>query len=125
MTRVQIIRSAVFGIVFWFMAAMTVKLLAPYFDGGSANAVILAASIPFAWLSIPIGLWAAGAPTREAIHVNVVAIIAAALLDGIGITYFAPLLYAGVSPASQFGAAFILWGVGWILIFAWVKARAA
>ena len=123
MTQVQIIRAAIFGTIFWFVAAMFVKVFAPFLDGGISNAIILAGSIPAAWASVPVSLWAAGAPARQAIHVNVVGIIAATLLDGIGITYFSPLLYAGVSPASQFGAAFILWGVGWILIFAWRAAR--
>ena len=125
MTQTQILRAALFGVVFWFIAAMVVHLLPWVFDGGRYNLALLTVSIPLSWLSIPISLRAAGAGPAHAVNVNVIGIIAAAFLDGLGITYASELLYAGVSPASQFGGAWILWGVAWILFFAWrVRGRA-
>lgn len=119
MTRIQLGRSLLYGIGFWFLAAMTVRLFPAPFDGAFANLCFLAASVPVCWLSIPISLRAADAGPKHALDVNVAAIIAATLLDGIGITFASDRLYAGVGAASQFGAAWILWGVGWIMLFAW------
>ena len=125
MTQAQIVKAAVFGVVFWFTAAMVVHMLPWVFDGGWSNLVLLAVSIPLSWMSIPISLRATGANPEHAVDVNVVGIIAAALLDGVAITFASDLLYAGISAASQFGGAWILWGVAWILFFAWrVRARA-
>ena len=121
MTQQQIIRSIAYGVVFWFIAAMTVHLLPQLFDGGLTNALVLVGSIPVAWLSIPISLRACGVEPRHALDANVIAIIAATFADGVGITFVSDQFYAGVGSASQFGAAWILWGVGWILLFAWQR----
>ena len=118
MNNEQIIRAILFGSAFWFVAAMTVHFGAPLFDSGWTNALILAASIPVAWASIPVMRFASGVGSAHALDAAVVAIIAATFLDGIAMTWFSGL-YAGISLATQNGAAFILWGVGWILLFSW------
>ena len=123
MTATQVTRATLYGLVFWFFAAMVVHFRPALFDGGSANAVLLAASVPVCWLSIPVSRWASGVDARHVLDANVVAIIVAALADGIGITFLPDQLYAGVSAASQFGAAWILWGVAWILLFAMMARR--
>jgi hypothetical protein len=125
MTKANIIRSVIYGLIFWFLAAMIVKFMAPFFDGGIYNALVLAVSIPISWLSIPISLMVTQAPPTMTVKVNAIGIIAATFADGLGITFAPDLLYAGKSLATQNGAAFILWGVGWILLFAFLRERRA
>lgn len=119
MTRSQFVRATIYGLIFWFAAAMFVRFLPQLFDGAASNALLLAVSVPACWLSVSVSRWATGVDRAHVLDANVVAIVAATFADGIGITYLSPLLYAGVTASSQFGAAWILWGVGWILVFAW------
>jgi hypothetical protein len=123
MTKTHIIRSVIYGLIFWFFAAMFVKFMAPFFDGGLFNAIILAVSIPLSWLTIPVSLMVTQAPPILAVKVNTIAIIAATFADGLGITFAPDLLYAGKTLATQNGAAFILWGICWILLFAFLRER--
>jgi hypothetical protein len=125
MTKAHIIRSVIYGLIFWFLAAMIVKFMAAFFDSGWINALILAVSVPAAWLSIPISLMATQAPPTMAVKVNAIATIVATFADGLGITFAPDLFYAGKTLATQNGAAFILWGVGWILLFAFLRERRA
>lgn len=123
MTGNQHIRAVLYGIVFWFVAAMTIHLFPALFDGATLNAIVLAVSVPIAWASVPVSRMAAKVGAAHVLEANVVAVIAAAMADGAAITFASDALYAGVTPASQFGAAWILWGVGWILLFAWRAGR--
>jgi hypothetical protein len=118
MNKNQIIRAAVFGAIVWFCAAMTVHFGAPLFDSGWANALIFAAIIPGCWALMPMTRMAAAIGRAHILDAAVVGLIAATFLDGIAMTWFSGL-YAGTSLATQNGAAFILWGIGWILLFAW------
>ena len=122
MTGTQTLRAVAYGLAFWFAAAMVVRH-APLFDGGVANAVLLIVTIPIAWASIAVGRIACGVGRDRVLDAHVVATIAATLADGIGLTFLADHLYAGITPASQFGAAWILWGVGLILLFAMRAGR--
>ena len=125
MTRAQTWRSVAYGIAFWFVAAMVVRFAGETFDGGLINAILLAVSVPIAAATMPVARALCGVGDDRLLDATVVATIAATLADGIAITYASEALYAGVTARSQFGAAWILWGVGWLLLFAYRRSRAA
>ncbi|WP_415642868.1 hypothetical protein [Sphingomonas antarctica] len=116
-------RTIIFGIVFWFLAAQFVHFFPQLFDRGWQQMAVYAAVIPLSWASVPLALAIARAPKLLAVEIVAIGTAAAALFDGIAIAW-APHLYAGLSNMTQMGAAMILWGVGWLLVFAlWAKAR--
>lgn len=123
MTGRQHFRAVMYGIAFWLVAALTVKHASGLFDGKLINLLVLVISIPLCWLSIRISERACGIPAAAAFEANAIAIIPATFADAIGLTFLPDTFYAGVSFASQFGAAWILWGVGWILLFARLRSR--
>ena len=123
MSNTQVFRAIMFGIAFWFAAAMVIHWLPGLFDAGRYQALLFAVSIPIAWMSLPIAKLASGLERPRVIEVIVIGTIAATFLDGLALTWF-PALYAGLSPTTQYGAAWILWGVGWLLLFArWRSAQ--
>ena len=123
MTRAMAIRTIVFGIVFWFLAAQFVHFFPQLFDRGWQQVAVYLVVIPLSWGSVPLALAIARAPKALAVDVVAIGTAAASLCDGIAIAWV-PQLYGGLSPITQMGAAMILWGVGWLLIFAlWAKAR--
>lgn len=125
MSQAQLFRAVGYGLAFWFAAAMTIHLAPSLFDGGFANAIVLAVSVPIAWATMPLARLACGVDDALLFEATAIAIAAATFADGVGITFASGTLYAGVTPASQFGAAWILWGVGWLLVFAWQRSRRA
>jgi hypothetical protein len=118
MTQIQIVRAVLYGVIFWFVAAMVVHFFPSLFDASAAQAALYAASIPIAWACTRVTALAAGVPRGRVLAPTVVATITATFLDGIAMTW-TPELYADVSSTTQYGAAWILWGVGWLLLFAY------
>ncbi len=118
MTSTQTIRAVIYGVIFWFVAAMVVHFLPTLFDRGIAQATLYAASIPISWACTWVTSMMTGVPRSRILAPTVIATITATFLDGIAMTW-TPALYDGISPATQFGAAWILWGVGWLLFFAY------
>lgn len=107
--------SIVVGVVLWFAAAMTVHLLPFMFDGGWRSAIMFAAGIPLAMIFVPLTAYIVRPKSGEYLPMVVWGLIAATLLDGLAVT-FSPALYAGVASATQFGLAWIIWGVGLFLL---------
>ena len=122
MTVSQTVRAVIYGVVFWFTAAMVVHLRPALFDRDIAQALLFAISVPVAWVCTWVTARAASVARDRILAPTVVATIAATWLDGVALTWL-PELYAGVSPTTQFGAAWILWGVGWLLFFAYLADR--
>ena len=105
---------AAYGIVLWFVFALVIRTFgAVLFVPGSLQLVLsFALLVPIAYL----GVWsleALGAKGPLLLPALVVATIPAGLLDGLALTW--TTLYG---PAAQTGAAWILWGVAWTLLFA-------
>ena len=111
------------GVVFWFVAAMMVRFMGTVvFDPKSINMVLLFA------LSFPVGFASTrligflvklrGAAFLPAV---VVMTMVATFLDGIAFTWTS--LYGLPAESMVYGAAWILWGVGCILLFAFLDSR--
>jgi len=118
------IRAIIFGVAFWFVAAMVVHLLPALFDGGLKQALLFAVSIPFCWVSVRVAAFVIGVTVQEVLIPAVIGTIVATFLDGVAMTWFSGL-YHGISAETQFGAAWILYGVGWILLFALLVRKLA
>ncbi len=112
------------GLAFWYAAAVFVRYAGPagYFDGGLANAITFAGVIPASWLTVWIVKRAAALHPPQVVPGLALATGAAALCDGLALTW-APGLYGTEPGQALHGAAGILWGVGWILGFALLDSR--
>ena len=122
MTRAMAIRTIVFGVVFWFLAAQFVHFFPQLFDRGWQQVAVYLVVIPLSWGSVPLALAIAGAPRKLAVEIVAIGTAAASFLDGLAVAW-CPQLYAGLSSTTQMGAAMILWGVSWLLTFALLAAR--
>ncbi len=102
---------------------MTVHFVPWVFDGGFGSAIMFAIAIPISWASVRVAAIIVKPAAGEQLPMIAWGLVAATLLDGLGVT-FIPGLYAGIGAASQFGLAWIIWGVGLFLIFAMRGDRA-
>ncbi len=123
MSAARIILFLIIGAVAWFIAAQFIRIFGPeLFSGGWPNAATLAGAA----LVSPVLNWAVakgtGTPLADMIVPMVLMVIVALMLDGLAITY-APALYGGEGITLAHGAAFLLWGVGCLLLSALVMAR--
>ena len=115
-------RAVGLGLAIWFAAAMTIHCAPALFYGGAMMALLFVVGIPITWLTLKWVDWLVRPASAEALPVVVAGVAAATLADGLAIG-FAPSLYAGVGKASQFGAAWILWGVGLLLATTLLRTR--
>jgi hypothetical protein len=116
----QLLMVISLGVFFWFVFAMLIRLghsLGIF--GGSIGAVTFLFSIPIAWLLI-VGIKALARLGNGQIMTGLgISSATAGLCDGIAITWM-PSLYGNESGSALLGAGYILWGVGVILILAYV-----
>jgi hypothetical protein len=112
------------GVFFWFVFAMVIRFgngLGIF--GGAIGVVTFLLSIPIAWFLI-LGIKAiAGLATGQIMTGLGISSATAGLCDGIALTWM-PSLYGSESSAALLGAAYIIWGVGIILILAYVMDAA-
>lgn len=108
------------GVGLWFVAALTVQFGAPIgLFGPTASAIVFALTIPIGWVTVVATKKVAALNSRQILPAIAAGTVAAACCDGIALTW-ARGLY-GTDPAQiVLGAAWILWGVGCILLFALV-----
>ncbi len=109
----KITLSVVLGAVYWLLAALFVRYFGSFFFTGHSPwlPVLYAASVPGSWLLLANARWLGRLDRSEVLESVVIMTFVAALLDGMGITFFQSLY--GPSPQIvMLGAAWILWGVG-------------
>jgi hypothetical protein len=118
----QITILVVWGVLFWFIAAMFIRLApAELFSGSAPTALLFAASAPIAWLAVWITRQLASLRHDQIVAGTAIASAAAMLCDGIGLTWSS--LYGSLGAVPLAAAAWLLWGVGLILTAAFVAAR--
>jgi hypothetical protein len=124
LSKKQLLVVITLGVFFWFVFAMAIRLgneLGIF--GGAIGAVTFLLSIPIAWFLI-LGIKAiAGLATGQIMTGLGISSATAGLCDGIALTWM-PSLYGSESSAALLGAAYIIWGVGIILILAYVMDTA-
>ncbi len=117
----QLIKAGLLGIVLWFVAAVSYRLgfEQGLFTGG-ALALNYLAGIPICWLSVQLVKWGASLQPSQVLPGLAFSTALAAFCDGIALAWYRDLY--GHSPAAVLpGAAWILWGVGWILALAYLE----
>ncbi len=120
----KITLSVVLGAVYWLLAALFVRYFGPFFFTGHSPwlPVLYAASVPGSWLLLANARWLGRLDRSEVLESVVIMTFVAALLDGMGITFFQSLY--GPSPQIvMLGAAWILWGAGCGLAVAYAMKR--
>ena len=108
----------VLGIIGWFLAAMYVRYFGDqHLNGGFSHILSFLSMIIIA----PVSTWIAAKITRhdvgDMVEPMVLMIAIATFFDGVAVTKF-PELYGGAGQRLSYGAAWILWGVGWFLLAA-------
>jgi hypothetical protein len=122
----SIVLYVVLGVVFWFGAALLVRILgeAVFTPNNPLLIVMFVVAIPigrlFIWVAQRLGKLGDDAVFAPAVMMTQVAL----LLDGIAITWF-PQLYGESHTTVMLGAALIMWGAGIGLIIAWIMAKVA
>lgn len=114
------------GVVFWFVAAVTLRFLEPLQPfAGAARVVSYLLTVPVLALSIWVGQRIVGFSRGEAFGAVSVLTMVAVCCDGLAFGFF-PGLY-GADPAYQLAAAgVVLWGggVGMVLAYLWSRGAA-
>jgi hypothetical protein len=121
----QLLVVSSLGVLFWFVFAMLIQLgnrLGTF--GGAIGAMTFLGSIPVAWLLILVIKTMAGLTTGQIFTGLGISSAIAGLCDGIALTWH-PSLYGSEASTALLGAAYILWGVGVILILAYVMDNMA
>ncbi|TKD52025.1 hypothetical protein [Sphingomonas baiyangensis] len=111
------------GVGLWACGAMIVHFLPFLFDGGVATAAMFGVGIVTSLVTVAAARLLGQARGPALVAMMALGTGAALLLDGIGFA-FVPDVYAGVSFASQAGAAFIMWAGGTGLLLALWQERA-
>jgi hypothetical protein len=125
LSNARIVTLALTGSTYWFVAALVVRATAASWvgdDGMTALVFVLiaAATLPVLLLGYRIaGIGRAHAASGATIMTG-----AAALLDGVALTWM-PSLYGGDPAVILGGAAAILWGAGVALVLGMVLERGA
>jgi hypothetical protein len=115
----QLVGVSLIGILFWFAAAMTVRFAGPVgLFGPIASIVTFAVSIPICWLSVWLIKKLVQLGVGQTLPGVALGLVVATWLDGIGLTW-GNGLYGTDPTVTTLGAAWILWGVGLFLIFAY------
>ncbi len=124
LSRGQIVILVAWGLVFWLIAALVIRFAPPsLFAGGAPTVLLFAATVLVAWPSVWITRRLPALRPDQLVAGAALASAAAMLCDGIGLTWSS--LYAPAGPAPLASAAWLLWGVGWILLTAFLTARQA
>lgn len=109
------------GVLLWFSAAMFIRYVpAALFGRGAATALLFAAAVPVAWVTIWATRRVASLRSDQLVAGAALGSAAAMFCDGIALTWTS--LYGSdrdLVPA----AAWLLWGVAAILVSAFVAAR--
>jgi hypothetical protein len=112
------------GVVFWFNAAMIIRFAGTvvFSNGNPMLWVFFMLAIPLTLLSMYVMKLLCGASWQELLRPVVVMTFTATFLDGIALAWFRQL-YGASLEVALLGAAWIHWGVGLGLLFAYVLER--
>ena len=112
------------GVVFWFIAAMIIHYVgARAFSAGNPYLpLVFVLAIPLTLLSMYLTTLIGGVHFRQLVEPVVIMTFTAAMLDGVALAWFR-FLYSVSFDVALHGAAWILWGAGLGLLFAYLLHR--
>ncbi len=117
MNVADFVRPTVIGVALWAIGVAVIRWLPMGFDGGGAQALTYALSVPTGWLSVDmiarIGSGAATDPLLLTVQASIIGLV----LNGLALG-FAPAFYQGAGGQPIFGAAWLFWMLAVILFFA-------
>ena len=121
----QIVTVIVLGVSFWFAAMLAVRYGGPVgFFGPTASLIAFAVVIPACWLAVVFTKQVAKLGAGQTGPGVALGAVTATVCDAIGLTWGNGLY--GTDPVmTTLGAAWILWGVGLFLLFAYVEDQRA
>ena len=119
----QVLILLVYGIVVWGSVAVLIRLSGPMlFDHGLRHAILYAALIPIGVPFVWIGQKLASLEASYLVAGTGVAVTVALFLDGAAMVWMRPL--NGATMENQLsGAASLLWGVGVVMLAAFLMAH--
>jgi hypothetical protein len=111
----------VLGVIFWFTAAMIVRLCgtAVFTESNPKLILLYLIAVPVTALFLFITKTVGKLAYSDLLKPVVIITLTAAFLDGIALAWFRPL-YSQSFEVALHGAALILWGVGLGLLFAFI-----
>ena len=122
LTPGQLAMVIVFGIIFWFAAAMAVRFGGPAgFFGPIASVIAFAVVVPMSWLAVLLVKQVSKLGPGQTIPGVAVGAAVATFCDGIALTWARDVFYGSDPTITTLGAAWILWGVGLFLLFAYLE----
>ncbi len=117
----QVAILVTWGVLLWFAVAMFIRYAPPaLFGRGIATSLLFAAALPIAWVTIWVTRRVASLGPNQLVAASALASAAAMLCDGIALTWSS--LYGSGTDLVP-AAAWLLWGVGAILVAAFVAAH--
>ena len=122
LSRRQLAILVALGIFFWFVFAMAVRFTSGLgLFGGVVGVATFLLSIAVGWLIVILLRRLASLTAGQLVTGVALSTAAAALCDGIVLTWM-PTLYGNDPADVLLGAAYILWGVGVLIIIAYILA---
>jgi Family of unknown function (DUF5367) len=120
MKNSKLILCVILGVIFWFVAVISVKILGNYVftESSPYKIIMLAMLFPTSYLFILISQKVAKLQKPEILKAVVIMTITACFCDEIALTWFRQI-YAETYEVSHYGAAWILSGVGVGLLIAY------
>ena len=120
MKNSKFILFVILGIIFWFNAAMIVRLVGrSVFSDHNVNLIFaFIIAIPLTIVSILITKSISGFRYSQLLKPVAIMTFTATFLDGIALAWFREL-YSNSFEVALFGAAWILWGAGLGLLFSY------
>ncbi len=116
---IPVLGSIILGVIFWLMAALTVRFIGPMVFSPDSFVLLGAylAAIPITYGFVFIALRVLRLAMADILLPAVIMTATATLLDGMALAWFSQL-YADTSTTAHAGAAWILWGAGVGLVIA-------
>lgn len=117
----KVVLSVILGVIFWFIAALTIRFFGESVFSENSNYKILMFILifPLSYVFIFITQKVADLQKSELLNAVSIVTMTAMFLDGIALTFFRGL-YSDKYEVSHYGAAFILFGVGVAFLLAYV-----
>ncbi|HLM52154.1 MAG TPA: hypothetical protein VK325_00830 [Pseudoxanthomonas sp.] len=110
------------GMFLWLIVALAIRIAPPVlFERGAWTALLFASALPNAWITIRLTRRLFSLAPWQIVPAAACASAAAMLLDGVALTW--TTLYGPENKDLVPAAAMLLWGVAWILVFAFVESR--
>ena len=120
-SRITILMVTI-GATFWLVVALIIQLMPWLFKGGPVTMVLFIATIPVGWMFLRMMVWLADLSPSDYLPATAVTVATGTLLDGVFITWQRDI-YGSNPEIIMIGAAWILWGIGMLLIMAMIMAR--